>query len=240
MNKTVLLVAHSDGRDGRVAPLLEAKGYRVEWRCPMAGEMLPDNAEDYAGAVVFGGVQSANDTETVPFMRHELDWIARVASSGTPFLGICLGAQLLAKALGGKVGRHPEGLHEIGYYPLTPTAAGRGLIPDRFHVYHWHKEGFEVPACAELLASGECFINQAFRYGTTAYGLQFHPEVTPSVMRHWLKVAGHDLPNRPGSQCEAAQLAGCERHDPALHDWADEFLGRWINRDLQPADSERQ
>ncbi len=239
MNKTVLLVAHSDGRDGRVAPLLEAKGYRVEWRCPMAGEMLPDHTEDYAGAVVFGGVQSANDTETVPYMRHELDWIGRFASSAKPFLGICLGAQLLAKALGAKVGRHPEGLHEIGYYPLTPTPAGRGLIPEQFHVYHWHKEGFEVPACAELLATGQCFENQAFRYGTTAYGLQFHPEVTPAVMRHWLKVAGHELPNRPGAQCETTQLAGSERHDPAMHDWADGFLGRWINRDLQAADSQR-
>src|ERR1041385_2644544 len=120
----VLLITHSDWREGRLAPLLDAKGYQVEWCCPAQGAALPTDDEPYTGAVVLGGVQSANDAEGQPYLRQEIDWIARRLESGRPFLGICLGAQLMARALGAKVARHPEGMNEIGYFPVYPTEEG--------------------------------------------------------------------------------------------------------------------
>ncbi|MEX1206142.1 MAG: GMP synthase [Dongiaceae bacterium] len=226
MSRTVLLVAHSTSREGRVAPLLNAKGYEVEWCCPAEGDALPA-VESYAGAVVFGGVQSANDAPATPWLQHEIEWIADFAATGRPFLGICLGGQLLARALGARVGPHPDGINEIGYYPLTPAPAGRDIFPESLRVYHWHKEGFELPAGAELLASGDAFPNQAFRHGAAAYGLQFHPEVTPQVARRWLDTAAHCL-SRPGAQPRDVQLADCARFDPPLHGWMDRFLDRWL------------
>src|SRR5262249_24782183 len=105
----VLLIVHSDWREGRLAPLLQEKGYEVEWCCPAKGGSLPADDARYAGAVVLGGVQSANDAEKESYLRDEIDWIARRIAAGRPFLGICLGAQLMARSLGSKVAQHAEG-----------------------------------------------------------------------------------------------------------------------------------
>ncbi len=104
-----------------------------------------------------------------------------------PLLGVCLGAQMLARHLGHRVYRHPEGKVEIGYYPIVPTEAGEALCAAPFptHVYQWHREGFDLPRGATLLAAGSDFEAQAFRYGPAAYGLQFHPEVTYAMMCRW-------------------------------------------------------
>jgi GMP synthase (glutamine-hydrolysing) len=227
VSNTVLLVTHSGAREGRVVPLLEGKGYAVEWRCPARGDRLPADMTGYAGAIVFGGAQSANDAPAAAYLQHELDWIGAHVGAGGRYLGICLGGQLLARALGARVALHPQGMSEIGYYPLRPTAAGRALIPDGLQVYHWHKEGFEVPAGAELLAEGDAFPNQAFRYGDNAYGLQFHPEVTPAVMQRWL--AGNpDGLRRPGACPLERQIADSARFDAPLHAWMDGFIDRWL------------
>lgn len=227
MAGTILLIVHSANREGRMRPMLNAKGYEVEWCCPADGESLPTHAGSYAGVIVFGGVQSANDAPAMLFLQQEIDWIRDHVASGGRYLGICLGAQLLARALGARVGAHPQGLSEIGYFPVMPAPAGRDLIPDRLHVYHWHQEGFELPDGAELLAAGETFPNQAFRYGRSAYGLQFHPEVTPLVARRWLETAPDHL-MRPGAQPRETQFAHFERFDPPLHAWLDRFLDHWL------------
>lgn len=226
--RTVLLVGHSDAREsGRVTPLLRAKGYATEWCCPCRGEALPEHPEGYAGTIVFGGVQSANDAEACVYLRQEIDWIGRFVEGGGRYLGICLGGQLLARALGAAVRRHPEGINEIGYFRVWPTEAGRGVMPEPLHVYHWHQEGFEVPGSAELLVAGADFPNQAFRFGRRAYGLQFHPEVTPGVAARWMDSAADHLV-RPGAQDRATQSAGMARFDQAMHRWLDRFLDRWL------------
>lgn len=227
MSNAILIVAHSDWREGRLDPLLRAKGYSVTWCCPAGGEDLPVDHGEFAGTVVLGGLQSANDAESQPYLRREIDWIQRHLTDDHRFLGICLGAQLLARALDARVQRHPEGLNEIGYYPIRPTPAGAELIPFGLQVYHWHQEGFEVPKGAELLASGDTFPNQAYRYGSSIYGLQFHPEVTTSVAKAWIGSAADHLA-RPGAQTAEQQLAASSRYDAPLHGWLDRFLDHWL------------
>lgn len=230
MAETVLLVAHSGWRETRVAPLLQAKGYEFERCCPALGDRLPQDHSSYAGVVVFGGAQSANDGPTTPYIQDEIDWIGEYVSGGGRYLGICLGGQLLARAFGARVAPHPEGVNEIGYYPLRPTEAGMELFPDPLHVYHWHKEGFELPAGAELLAVGGSFPNQAFRLGAVAFGLQFHPEVRPDDARSWIGIVPDQL-HRPGAQSREKQEAGFASHDAPLESWLNGFLDHWLTLD---------
>jgi GMP synthase (glutamine-hydrolysing) len=224
----ILLIDHPvSRRDDRASAQLAAMGYRLEWCSPGRGDRLPPSDSDYAAVVCYGGVESANDAATKPYIRDEIEWIGRWVDSGRRYFGICLGSQLLASALGGRVSRHREGLHEIGYVRIEPTAAADGFLGGPMHVYHWHNEGFEVPATAELLAAGPVFPNQAFRYGDRAYGIQFHPEVGREVMQRWIAEAAHMLVE-PGAQSGAQQLAGCQRHDAEMAAWLRQFLIRWL------------
>jgi GMP synthase (glutamine-hydrolysing) len=231
MSGTILLVTHSEWREERVAPMLQAKGYAVERRCPARGDRLPDDSTAYAGTIVFGGAQSANDGPTTPYIQHEIDWIGDYVAGGGRYLGICLGGQLLARAFGARVAHHPQGINEIGYYPLRATAAGRTFFPADLHVYHWHQEGFDLPDEADLLAAGDAFPNQAFRLGRHAFGLQFHPEVRPADARVWFEGAAAHL-SRPGAQSREQQEAGFVRHDPPLEAWLDGFLSHWLEQDV--------
>lgn len=228
MKQAVLLIDHPVGRrDDRASAQLQEMGYRLEWCSPGRGDKLPPHGGDYAAVVCYGGTESANDAATKPYIRDEIEWIGRWVDGGGRYFGICLGSQLLAAALGSRVARHAQGLHEIGYVEIEPTAAADGFLAEAMHVYHWHNEGFEVPASAELLAAGPVFPNQAFRYGDKAYGIQFHPEVGRAVMQRWIAEAAHML-SEPGAQSGAEQLAGCARHDAAMAEWLRGFLIRWL------------
>ena len=173
----VLIVLHQESSTpGRVGNALRALGHPLDIRRPRFGDCLPGTLSDHAGAVIFGGPMSANDPDE--FVCREIDWISVPLREQRPFLGICLGAQMLARQLGARVAPHPEGRAQIGYYPIRPTAAGLEVCPHwPDHVYHWHREGFELPSGAELLAEGSDFPVEAFQLDH-AFGLQFHPDVT--------------------------------------------------------------
>lgn len=230
MSRKVIIVDHPVGkRDDRGSKMIAERGFEVEWCNPGRGDGLPTLGSDVAAVVVYGGAENLSEIHERCYLHEEMDWIGRCVADGLPFLGICLGAQLMAKALGAEVRKHPEGLYEIGYYPIEPTAEGRDFLPGPMHVYHWHQEGFEVPEGAVRLATGETFENQAFRYGERAYGLQFHPEVSPEVFQRWIKEAGHMLAS-PGAHPAERQREDSERHDPPMRDWFEGFLDRWIGR----------
>src|SRR5438128_11491543 len=112
--KKVAIVVHQEhSRPGRVGALLQQRGYELHRLCPNLGCELPEDMSDYAGVVIFGGPMSANDCGSLAGIKCELDWIPKVVEAGVPYLGLCLGAQLLTRALGGRVSPHPEGKVEV-------------------------------------------------------------------------------------------------------------------------------
>ncbi len=226
MTGQVLIVLHQEtSSPGRVGHLLRNRGYRLDIRRPALGDDLPKTLRNHDGAVVFGGPMSVNDDHD--YIRREIDWIDVPLKENKPFLGICLGAQMLARNLGCNVGRHPEGRVEIGYYPLKATAAGRELMqwPDR--VYQWHNEGFDLCSAATLLAEGEDFPNQAFCVGESAYGIQFHPELTLAMLHRWT-VKGCARCELPGARPPNEHLEGRTLYDGPIKDWLERFLDRWL------------
>jgi GMP synthase (glutamine-hydrolysing) len=222
----VLIILHQESSTpGRVGNALRALGHTLDIRRPRFGDALPETLDAHAGAVVFGGPMSANDADE--FVRREIDWISVPLREQRPFLGICLGAQMLARQLGARVAPHPQGRAQIGYYPIRPTQAGLKLCPHwPDHVYHWHREGFERPSGCELLAEGNDFPVQAVRYGD-AYGLQFHPDVTYAMLHRWT-TRGHDRMDSPGARARHHHFADRALHDVAERAWLTHFIARWL------------
>jgi GMP synthase (glutamine-hydrolysing) len=229
----VLIVLHQESSSpGRVGNVLRALGYQLDIRRPRFGDPLPTTLDAHAGAVIFGGPMSANDSDD--YVRREIDWIEVPLREQRPFLGICLGAQMLAKQLGARVAPHPEGRAEIGYYPIRPTQAGLSLCPDwPGQVYHWHREGFERPVGSELLAEGNDFPVQAIRYDN-AFGLQFHPDVTYAMMARWT-TRGHDRLQATGACPRHDHFAGRAVNDVAERAWLRHFIEGWLARMPPPA-----
>ncbi|MBS0548324.1 MAG: gamma-glutamyl-gamma-aminobutyrate hydrolase family protein [Proteobacteria bacterium] len=217
-------------RPGRVGGLLEKRGYELHRLCPNLGCNLPEDMSGYAGVVIFGGPMSANDCGTLAGIKCELDWIPKVVEAGVPFLGLCLGAQLLTRAVGGHVAPRADGLVEVGYSAITPTAAGQAWFKGPMKVYEWHREGMDVPASCEVLAGSELYPVQAFRYRENAFGFQFHPEVTLEMKDLWTSKATESL-KRPGAQPRGVHLSMHTLYDPPLDRWINGFLDRWLATD---------
>ncbi len=236
--KPALIVLHQEhSTPGRIGMLLRHMGVALDIRRPRFGDPLPKTMAGHSCAVMFGGPMSANDEDD--WLRREIEWIGAPLAEDKPFLGICLGAQLLARHLGHRVSAHPRGLVEVGYYPIFPTNAGHSLCDEPFpdHVYQWHREGFDTPKGATLLAAGADFEAQAIAVGKAAFGLQFHPDVTYQMMCRWTVVA-HDRLNLPGAQTRQNQIDGWFVHDRPLARWTSAFLRKWLTLGRQDEDSD--
>lgn len=224
----ILIILHQERSScGRVGQLLRQMGYDADIRRPVLGDALPEHLEGHAGVVMFGGPMSANDD--VEGIRRETRFMDLVLNSAKPYLGICLGAQILVRYLGGRVASRDDGLVEIGWYPLRPTAAGQAMMEWPSMVYQFHREGFDLPAGAELLATADVYPNQAFRYGENAWAVQFHAELTLAMMHRWSVRGAHRF-GLPGAQIGAQHLHGRLAHDAALFHW----LGRFLDRIFPP------
>ncbi|WP_075219783.1 glutamine amidotransferase [Acuticoccus yangtzensis] len=223
---TVLHQAHSS--PGRVGQALLARGYTLDIRRPPLGDPLPETTEEHDGVVIFGGPMSANDPDE--FVKREIDFINVPLKEGTPFLGICLGGQMLAKTIGGSVGPHPEGQVEIGYYDIAATPSGRALMEWPGKVYQWHREGFRTPRGTDILASGEHYEEQAFRVGETAYGIQFHPELTLAMMHRWTTRA-YERFKLPGACQRGDHFRGRAVYDGPVRAWLSDFMDLWLASD---------
>ena len=230
----VLLVTHvTAGDPGAVPSLLAAHGRPSRIIRTNKGEPLPEDVGSLAGVVSFGGPQSAND-DHVDYIRAELDWMPRVMAAEVPLLGICLGSQMVARTLGARVAPDAHGHYEFGYFPVEPLdgAADDLALAASLTVAHRHGEAFTLPAGARRLARRAVFENQAFRYGATTWGLQFHPEVDDAVLARWIDrdPPPEDL-ERSGAQSAAEQRANHARYHPAVHVWLGRFLALWLASD---------
>jgi GMP synthase-like glutamine amidotransferase len=180
---SILVVRHEPFEHlGRFAEIL--KQNNIPFYYKDLGEPL--ELDGYHGVIVMGGPQSANDS--LPGLLAELKLIEQAVVREVPVLGICLGAQLIAKALGARVYRNPE--KEIGWAGVYFTAAAEGDhvfggIASPANLFHWHGETFDLPAGAEWLAYSDKCRHQAFRFGRNVYGVQFHPEITPEMIVDW-------------------------------------------------------
>ncbi len=170
------------------------RGFRIRYvnfgRHPQAEPKL----EGYHGLVVLGGPMNADEVEIYPHLRTEVRLVCEAVARGIPVLGICLGAQLIARALGARV--RAGGATEIGWYRVDTTAAARSdplfshFGPTEF-VFQWHRDSFEWPPGAVPLATSTTCAQQAFRYGDRVYALQFHLEVDERLIDRWLRVPVH-------------------------------------------------
>ena len=174
---------------GTLDPLLRNAGFRIRYvnfgRHPDAS---PDISR-YHGLVVLGGPMNCDQSDRYPHLTTEVELIRQAIEAGKPVLGICLGSQLIARALGARVFKNP--VKEIGWYELNPTPDGNddplfsNLQPTQ-KIFQWHGDTFEIPDGAVQLASSPDCTNQAFRYGDNVYGLQFHLEVDEPLIGRWL------------------------------------------------------
>ena len=229
--RRVLIVLHQEHSvPGRVGRVLHGLGFALDIRRPRFGDALPETMADHAGAVIFGGPMSCNDPD--PFIAAEIGWIEVPLRENKPLLGICLGAQMIARHLGQAVGPHPDHRVEIGYYPIVPLEAAERMPGEPFPrwVYHWHREGFCLPRGATGLARGLDFECQAFRYGS-AFGLQFHPEVTYAMICRWT-VHGAERMGAPNAVPAHRQREDWFVHDGAVARWSRSFLAQWAAGDL--------
>ena len=176
---------------GTLDPLLRDAGFRIKY---VNFERHPDaepNLEGYDGLIVLGGPMNVDEVESYPNLKTEVDLIKLAIEKEMPVLGVCLGSQLLAKALGAKVTKNSE--KEIGWYDVSPTGEGlEDSLLSNFtqteKIFQWHGDTFDLPKGAMLLASSPLCKNQAFRYGDKVYGFQFHLEVDKPMIERWLQV----------------------------------------------------
>jgi len=234
----VLVILHqARSTAGRVGRLLQASGFPLDIRRPSQGDALPQTLENHSGAVIFGGPMSANDSED--FIRQEMDWLKVPLAENKPFLGVCLGAQMLARHIGGRVARDEKGLAEAGWYPIEATAAGKKLFDWPKKVYQFHREGiYDLPREAQILARGETFPCQAFRFGEAAWGIQFHAELTQMMMQRWV-VHGAVVFEDEGAQKGHEHLQGRLLYDKPLLAWLEQALGRIFGSQAMPDQAQR-
>lgn len=191
MKGKVLIVKHIPNEGpGLIGPFFEKQDWPIEIVDLSQGDRLPHTLDDLAAVVALGGPMNVYEEDKYPFLKKEDDFISRLIVEEIPFLGICLGAQLLAKACQGRVFRADAG--ELGWYNVSLTGEGArdtlflGLT-SRLTVFQWHDDTFEIPDGGKLLVQGKPCRNQGFKMGEFAYGLQFHMEVTPDMVEAWME-----------------------------------------------------
>lgn len=234
--KTARAIRHVLFEDlGTLESVLGAHGYAITYREAGMDDLA---AIDPAGPdllVVLGGPIGAYEEDAYPFVLDEVRLLERRLAADLPTLGICLGAQLMARALGSKV--YPGPRKEIGWSPVRLTEAGRQsclrfLAPEQTPVLHWHGDTFDLPSGAALLASTDVCENQAFAWGRTGLALQFHAEVTAKGLERWF--IGHACEISATPSVSVAQLRrDTTRWAPTLEAHGPKAFDAWL-RDLPP------
>lgn len=208
---------------GWIASALDLTGIEYEYVDLFRDPGAHVDLHEAAGLIFLGGPMSVNDD--LAYIRRELGFIDMALAAGRPILGMCLGAQLIAKALGANVYRNP--VKEIGWSAVRRTEAGHrdallAGFEDSEMVLHWHGETFDLPRASTWLAFSDDCRHQAFRYGSNVYGIQFHLEVTPDMIQEWLR-----------ADVNQEDLGGMEKaidpyaHQQRMQDLSAQVFGTW-------------
>lgn len=227
--KKILFVQHGDvDKPGLLADACSAVGIGLDIRHPYLGEKIPSDLAGYSALALGGGGQSAYQVAEFPYLEGECELVRKAISADKPVLGLCLGAQLIARALGAEVFRAEQ--KELGFFPVTMSAAVAGdpllsALPSLFFPAHWHGDVFAIPMGAECMASSALTPNQAFRHGRATYAFQFHLEMTPPLFEELVDDAADDI-QRCGADPRALKKEAT-RVLPALQNAAVEFFKTW-------------
>ncbi|KUJ85295.1 glutamine amidotransferase [Ruegeria marisrubri] len=228
MASRVLSVRHGDEPlDDRATSWLKQAGFDVQTRRPFRGDPLDEPDDDLAATIIYGGPFNVYETRRHPFLNEEYRWIDSCLSAGIPVLGICQGCQMIAHHLGAWAGPRETEIFEFGYYPIIPTAESRGIFDAPLTVTQAHYHTYDLPEGAVRLAGNDNYENQAFRYGETTFGFQYHPEVTPTGFRRWQDQKS-DAYGRPGTQSREEQDRLMAKHDAAQASWFHGFLDGFL------------
>lgn len=234
MNREVIAVRHVAFEDlGVFGDVLTERGFRVTYLDATRDHLLRRVHESGpALLVLLGGPVGAYEDESYPFLEAEKTLVRDRVARGLPLLGICLGAQVIAAALGARV--YPSGSKEIGWAPvsLSPAGARSPLGELTGPVLHWHGDTFDLPEGAVHLASTSACHNQAFALGDHTLGLQFHPEVSGDAQEAWLVGHAHEIAHTPGVTALGLRDAGRQQVDAVRQGRA--FFGRWLDTLAEP------
>jgi GMP synthase (glutamine-hydrolysing) len=235
----VAVLSHLPFEDlGSLGPELLRRGFMIHTIEAAAAKFPVPEIQDSDLLVVLGGPIGVYDADDYPFLTAEIDGLRRRLEAGKPTLGICLGAQLMAAALGARVYPGERG-SEIGWFPLLPVAGSAGsagpagcdwfspLLADNLKLFHWHGDTFDLPQGALPLARTALYENQAFAIGDFALGLQFHPEVTDLGLERWY--VGHSCELRQKDISVKDLRADARKCAPALEKAAGKFWGLWLD-----------
>ncbi|MGC2445361.1 glutamine amidotransferase [Candidatus Binatus sp.] len=227
--KTAIAIRHVHFEDlGSLAPALERAGYQIRYADYGVDDIAALDAVAPDLVVVLGGPIGAYEDDLYPSLKDELNLLEMRLGANRPTIGICLGAQLMARALGARV--YPTGLKEIGWGQITIRPAGcesaiRHLVQNNTAVLHWHGDTFDLPAGATLLASTEKCRNQAFVWGN-ALGFQFHPEATAARLEQWF--IGHACEIAGAKLAVASLRADTARYAERLEIQARKCFDEWL------------
>ena len=227
--KTALAIRHVGFEDlgGFTTPIRDA-GYAIRYWDVGQSDLLSLAPATVDLLIVLGGPIGAYEDDSYPFLRTEIDVLARRLAEGRPTLGVCLGAQLIARAAGARV--YPSGVKEIGFAPITVTDAGRASCLAPFAhdpmTLHWHGDTFDLPEGAELLASTSLCENQAFSLGPPVIGFQFHPEAGAQGIEPWL--VGHAAELAAAGIDVSGLRADAELYGARLLHKAKEVANAWL------------
>ena len=239
--KKVLVFCHVPHEGlGTIEPFLKHLAVDIEYCDLFRSDTVPSDPSTYDFIISMGGPINVDETEKFPFLKSERTFISDAIHAGKPVLGICLGAQLIARALGAKV--YPGTQKEIGWYPIRLSEAGKtdsafaNIGASEPVVFQWHGDTFDLPKGAALLASSAVYSNQAFKFKTSVYAFQFHIEITREMIYDWLEKGGEELRSSDSLISKEKIAREIDQYTTQLQEMAERVYGGLFSQ-LVTADS---